>query len=322
MNLLVTGGFGFIGSHFVTEALSSGHNVTVIDKFTYAANEENITKDLLSRIQIHKFDLANLESCKNFFKGQDIFDWVVNFAAESHVDRSINDSIPFVESNVKGVVNLLEFCRKGNIGKMLQMSTDEVYGTIESGEWTEASTINPRSPYSASKASAELFCNSYRITHGVKATILRCANNFGPNQSVDKFIPKVISSLMENVPITVYGNGRNIREWIYVKNTVSLLLAVVENSKIPHNIFNIGGTEMVNLDLVTMIGMAMNLEPKINFVQDRKGHDFRYSVNDSLIKSLIEPKFKNDLYEELKLTIEWYLANGNWIKKSRKLLSK
>lgn len=313
MRILVTGGFGFIGSHFTRHALNAGHEISIIDKMSYAANPLNLEPGIISRVETLNLDIANFRDLEKALEGRENYDWIVNFAAESHVDRSISNAEPFIESNVKGTVNILELCRTGIAKKLLQISTDEVYGSINQGSWNENAPLEPRSPYSASKASAELFCNAYSATHDLDITIVRSANNFGPNQSVEKFIPKTISSLVAGKPVTVYGKGENYREWLYVEENVRILLALIEKDTRSQKVFNIGGLEIMNLDLVHHISKILGLKPIIDFVEDRKGHDFRYSVNDAIVYN--ELKFeKQDIFiESLEKTVNWYLKNPKWI---------
>ena len=322
MRLLVTGGFGFIGSHFARMASQMGHIVTILDKLTYAANPLNIPKDELARINFIQIDIADSAAINNLFKETESFDCIVNFAAESHVDRSIVDTQPFLNSNVIGTINMLELCKKGVAKRLLQVSTDEVYGSIRSGSWQENSPLLPRSPYSASKASAELFCQAYVSTHELVVTTIRSANNFGPCQSVEKFIPKIISSLSSNRPVEVYGDGRNKREWVYVGHVAEILLELVWREDLFGGTYNIGGVEMSNLELVFEIAKRMNMEPEIKFTEDRKGHDFRYSVDDDLIYTKLSGLKKTNFASQLSQTVDWYCSNSEWVKLSQELLNK
>ncbi len=322
MRILVTGGFGFIGSAFVTLALSHGHDVAVIDKMTYAADYENIPAPIRSKIVVSTLDLANKTELDEFLNSQMPFDFIVNFAAESHVDRSIQDGLPFVKSNILGVVNLLEHLKLFPQTKFLQVSTDEVYGTIHQGSWDETYPLNPRSAYSSSKASAELFCNAYRSTHNLQILITRCANNYGPRQSAEKLIPTVIRSILNNQKVPVYGNGLNSREWIYVEDHVLAILKVVESENPLNTIYNIGGFELTNIELVRKILEIMDSdESKISFVEDRKGHDFRYSVDDSLYRSEFGELGKVNFQAKLESTVSWYLNNNEWLKRSHARLT-
>jgi len=316
MHIVVTGGYGFIGSSFVKLAIAGGHEVTILDKMTYAADLSNIDEQIAKRCSFKELDISDNESLIVQLEKMSKIDYIVNFAAESHVDRSINDGTPFVQSNILGVVNLLEFVKRNKFIKFLQVSTDEVYGTIAKGSWTEDAPIDPRSPYSASKASAELFCAAYRNTHELQITVTRCANNFGPKQSAEKLIPTVIRSVLADRPIPVYGDGSNMREWIYVDDHAAAILKIIEKTNPQHAIYNIGGEAHSNLNLIktilNILGKDMN---SIEFVADRPGHDFRYSVNSNLFENEFG-KINNDLISNLRITIDWYLANLEWLKRS------
>jgi dTDP-glucose 4,6-dehydratase len=237
---------------------------------------------------------------------------VVNFAAESHVDRSIALPNEFIESNILGTHNLLFHSMKNNVKKFIQVSTDEVYGSIVNGSWDETKPLEPNSPYSASKASADLIARSYFQTYNFPVIITRCSNNFGPYQNLEKFIPKSITSALNGKPIEIYGNGTNIRDWIHVSDHCRALLLLIDVG-IAGEVYNIGsGNELSNLDLAKIISNLMNLpETDLKFVADRKGHDQRYSVNYSKIEKLgFKPA--RDLHKLLGATIEWYKSNSNW----------
>jgi dTDP-glucose 4,6-dehydratase len=316
MHIVVTGGYGFIGSSFVKLAIAAGHQVSIIDKMTYAADLANIDVEIADRCNFEVLDISEQERLFTHLNKLASIDYIVNFAAESHVDRSINDGRPFVQSNILGVVNLLEFIKKNKKIKFLQVSTDEVYGSIYEGSWKESATIDPRSPYSASKASAELFCSAYRSTHQLQVTITRCANNFGPKQSAEKLIPTVIRSALANIPVPVYGNGSNVREWIYVDDHAAAILRVVEKNNPRHKIYNIGGESHTNIELVKLILNLMGKgEGFIEFVSDRPGHDFRYSVDSSLFEAEFG-ETESKLLLNLKNTVDWYLENLEWLKRS------
>jgi dTDP-glucose 4,6-dehydratase len=320
VKIVVTGGYGFIGSHFVEIAVQNGHHVIVIDKLTYAADFSNLNHLPRNSFQFIKTDIADFKSLELAFEltiGSDV-GVLVNFAAESHVDRSIASSRIFLESNVLGVLNLLELQRHGRFTKLIQVSTDEIYGSIADGSWSENSPSDPRSPYSASKASAEHFCSAYRNTYGLDIMITRCCNNYGPRQSAEKFIPTVIRNILADRPIPIYGSGQNEREWVYVKDHALAILKIAE-SRQKSSVFNIGGTPLRNLDLANLIGHSISgLAPKIEYVEDRKGHDFRYSVNDELIRSELGWTPSVSLDEGLKLTNDWYSMNQEWLENSLK----
>jgi dTDP-glucose 4,6-dehydratase len=323
VRILVTGGFGFIGSSFVRLAFGAGHNITIIDKMTYAADPANIPIEILNVSTVAHFDIADNDQLVTFLQTQQDFDCIVNFAAESHVDRSISNGLPFVQSNIVGVVNFLEYLKSKKETKFLQVSTDEVYGTISEGSWDEDFALNPRSAYSSSKASAEFFCNAYRNTHNLNITITRCANNFGPRQSAEKLIPTVIGSVLRGEPVPIYGKGLNSREWIYVDDHAGAILKISEASSPKQVAYNLGGEEFTNNNLVLEILRILGKdESVIKYVEDRKGHDLRYSVNDSAFISEFGKIESGAFSINLAQTVDWYLENTDWLDKSLKRLSK
>jgi dTDP-glucose 4,6-dehydratase len=323
MRILVTGGYGFIGSAFVQLAFGNGHDLTVLDKMTYAADFENIPPEIASLIDFEKIDIADNVALIRFLKTQLEFDYIVNFAAESHVDRSIADGLPFVQSNIIGVVNLLEFLKKNRRTKFLQVSTDEVYGSIINGSWDEDFPLNPRSAYSSSKASAEFFCNAYKTTHNLEIIITRCANNFGPRQSAEKFIPTIIRSLLNNHKVPIYGSGENRREWIYVADHARSLLKIIEHPKPSFSVYNLGGLEMSNNELALSILRILGKdETCIEYVEDRKGHDLRYSVDDLRFREEFGEIKVSTFEKDLSDTINWYVSNQNWLNNSLERLKK
>ena len=321
MRFIVTGGMGFIGSHFVDILLENNHEILLIDKMTYAANPLNLSPEKQNAANLRIVDIADdrrLNECAHIFGS---VDYIFNFAAESHVDRSIENSHPFLDSNIKGTVNLLELLRKGAAKKMIQVSTDEVYGSINSGSWSEASSLIPNSPYSASKASAEMMCNAYGHTFGLDIVITRCANNFGPRQSLEKFIPKSILSIINGSSVQVYGNGKNRREWLSVIDHCRALYLLASN-KSKHKVYNISGIEFDNLEIVEKISEVFtNNETKIQFVSDRLGHDFRYSVNSERLENELGWKPIHTFEETLSSTVAWYKNNPIWIEESLRRLS-
>jgi dTDP-glucose 4,6-dehydratase len=322
VRIIVTGGFGFIGSSFCELAVKNGHELTILDKMTYAADHENISESTKSKLQFINLDISDGVVLREALESLGTIDWVVNFAAESHVDRSIKDGTPFVKSNVLGVVNLLEFIKQNSAIKMLQVSTDEVFGSIHEGSWDEDFPLNPRSAYSSSKASAELFCNSYRNTHSLDITITRCANNFGPRQSAEKLIPTIIQSALMDALIPVYGDGSNRREWIYVEDHAASILTIIESEKRNSPKYNLGGSEKSNLEIVksvlSIMGKSQNL---ISFVPDRLGHDYRYSVNDQRYKNEYGNYETFDFESRLSSTVKWYLSNQEWLARSKSKVS-
>jgi dTDP-glucose 4,6-dehydratase len=314
VKILVTGGAGFIGSNFIHLFLESAKfkesQLFILDAMTYAGNEKTLKELLIDeRIKFIKGNICDSELVGNLTKEVDV---VVNFAAESHVDRSIASPNEFIESNILGTHNLLFYSMKNNVKKFIQVSTDEVYGSIEHGSWDETKPLEPNSPYSASKASADLVARSYFQTYHFPVIITRCSNNFGPYQNLEKFIPKSITSALNGNPIEIYGNGTNIRDWIHVSDHCRALLLLIDVG-IAGEVYNIGsGNELSNLDLAQKILSLMNLpEANLKFITDRKGHDQRYSVNYSKIEKLGFQPVK-DFNRLLSETIVWYKSNPNW----------
>jgi dTDP-glucose 4,6-dehydratase len=322
MRLLVTGGAGFIGSNFVRRIADSTlhgiSSVTVLDKLTYAGVRENLsTAESLPGYQFIEGDICDPQIVSSLIGEVDA---VVNFAAESHVDRSITNAADFIETNVAGVQVLLDALNatKKKI-RFIQVSTDEVYGSINLGTWAEDSPLLPNSPYSASKAGGELLARSYNKTHGTDVVITRCSNNYGPFHFPEKLIPLFITNLLEGKKVPVYGNGKNVRDWLHVDDHCQGIYKVLMNGK-SGEVYNIGGgQELTNLEITHLILKAMNSsESSIDYVEDRKGHDFRYSVNWSRINQELgyEPKvrFEDGLAE----TIRWYKENEVWWKPLKK----
>jgi dTDP-glucose 4,6-dehydratase len=312
VKVLVTGGAGFIGSNFVHYLLKKHPDteVTVLDKLTYAGRKENL-QDVLSKIRFIKGDIAKKEDVAKAAKD---CDYIVNFAAETHVDRSIVEAGTFVLTDVLGTYNLLETARKLDISKFEQISTDEVYGHIKEGSFREEDKLNPRNPYSASKAGAELLCRSYFETYGLPVVVTRSSNNYGPYQHPEKLIPKTIIYALENKLIPVYGTGENIRDWLYVEDNCEAIDAVLHKGT-EGEAYNIGAQqEMKNIDVVKIILKLSNRPEKlISFVKDRPGHDVRYSLDIEKIRKLgWKPKIKFN--DGIKKTVDWYHRNGSWWK--------
>ena len=316
MRLLVTGGAGFIGSNFIRrvydgtfEGISS---VVVVDKLTYAGVQENLNP--VSADPGHRFiqgDICDSTLIKSLIPEVDA---VVNFAAESHVDRSIVSASDFVETNVAGVQVLLDSIKEsGRKIRLLQVSTDEVYGSIESGSWDENCPLLPNSPYSASKAGGELLARAYHRTHGLDVVITRCSNNYGPHHFPEKLIPLFITNLLEGKKVPVYGNGKNVRDWLHVDDHCSAIHQVLINGT-SGEVYNIGGgRELTNLEITHLILEAMGAnESSIEYVEDRKGHDLRYSVDWTKINKELgyEPQVKFE--DGLRETIDWYRNNRAW----------
>jgi dTDP-glucose 4,6-dehydratase len=311
---LVTGGAGFIGSNFVERLISKGESVRVLDKLTYAGN----LKSIQGFIDKGRLDFFHGDICDPVVvrEAMDSVDVVVNFAAESHVDRSIESSAEFVRTNVLGTENLLAHALMLNTKVFIQISTDEVYGSINNGSWKEGSPLKPNSPYSASKAAADLLAISYYKTHGLDVRITRCCNNYGPRQLPEKLIPSFITKLMKNEKVPLYGDGKNIREWIHVDDHCRAIELVIDEGK-PGEVYNIGsGFELENLELANLLLKVFNLESSfIRKVEDRKGHDFRYSVDSLKIQNL-GYKSKEEFEKGLLETIDWYKNNTNYWKSS------
>ena len=314
MRLLVTGGAGFIGSNFIRH-IRQEHpewEITNLDKLTYAGNLENL-KDIQDQPGYHfvKGDIADRKLVDKLVSQG--FDVIVNFAAESHVDRSILDASPFIETNVKGTQVLLEGAKKHGIQRFIQVSTDEVYGSTDRGRFTEESPLAPSSPYSASKAAADLLCLAYFKTHHLPAIITRCTNNFGPYQFPEKLIPLAITNALEDKPIPVYGDGLNVRDWIFVSDHCRALDVVIQKGQ-PGEIYNIGGgNEKTNLELIRklleLLGKPQSL---IQFVTDRPAHDRRYALDCAKIATELSWKPAYSFERALSATVDWYLKNESW----------
>ncbi|MBW7994963.1 MAG: dTDP-glucose 4,6-dehydratase [Candidatus Glassbacteria bacterium] len=316
MKLLVTGGAGFIGSNFVLHALASRDDVQVVnlDKLTYAGNLENLSAlEGDKRHRFVKMDICDRRAVSALFEAEQP-EAVVNFAAESHVDRSIEGPEVFAQTNVIGTLSLLEAARQAGTGLFLQVSTDEVYGTLgESGSFTEDSPIRPNSPYAASKAGADHMVRAYNSTHGMDTRITRCSNNYGPYQFPEKLIPLMITNVMEGRRLPVYGDGLHVRDWIYVTDHCRALMAALERGK-AGEVYNIGGVhELPNLEVVRAIVRAAGAdESLIEFVTDRPGHDRRYAIDSSKARRELGWRPEVDLDEGIERTIAWYEENRQW----------
>jgi len=308
--ILVTGGAGFIGSNFIRHLLNQTNcGVINLDKLTYAGNLNNI-KDLRLEKR-HKFVRGDIRNRKLVDSLVRKVDAVVNFAAESHVDRSIRTPRVFVETNVLGTQVLLEACRRFGI-RFEQVSTDEVYGSRVEGSFKESDTLNPSSPYSASKAAADLLVNAYYVTYGLDVTVTRSTNNYGPNQHPEKLIPRLITSALRGKPLPIYGCGENVRDWIFVEDNCRAIHTVLEKGR-SGEVYNVaGGNEKKNLDIATEILRRLSLpETMITFIEDRPGHDYRYSLDCERIHRLgCRPRVA--FQEGLQKTIDWYEANKSW----------
>lgn len=314
MRLLVTGGAGFIGSNFVRRIIDGTYSgisqLTVLDKLTYAGTLKNLKMLPKDSFDFVRGDISDSELINYLAKRNDA---IVNFAAESHVDRSITGARDFVETNVLGVQNLLAASLASNVSVFVQISTDEVYGSIAEGSWSEEFPLLPNSPYSASKASADLICRSYHRTFGMDIRVTRCSNNYGPHQFPEKVIPLFITNLIDNEKVPLFGKGLNVRDWLHVDDHCHGIYAVLTAGK-SGNIYNIGGgRELTNRELTNLILAKFGRnESSIEYVADRLGHDFRYSVSyEKITRDLgYEPKVKFE--DGLDQTIEWYRDNESW----------
>ncbi|MFH0817894.1 MAG: dTDP-glucose 4,6-dehydratase [Candidatus Micrarchaeota archaeon] len=312
---LITGGAGFIGSNFIRHMLLAHPELKIVnlDKLTYAGNPENLAGfESNKNYSFFKGDICDSKAVARALKDCDL---VINFAAETHVDRSISSAGDFITSNFYGVYNLLEQSRKSGIKRFVQISTDEVYGSIKNGSSKEGDAVLPNSPYSASKASADLLCRSYFVTYGLPVIITRSSNNFGPYQHPEKLIPKFITNTMQNIPLPLYGDGLNVRDWIYVEDNCSGIETAALKGK-PGEIYNIGGgNERANIDITKLI-LARLKKPDslIKRVPDRLGHDRRYSIDSSKLSS-IGWKPKHSFEQAMEKTVAWYLENRKWWEK-------
>ena len=313
MRYFVTGGAGFIGSNYVEHLFKRVPGVTAVtiyDKFTYAANAKNyqeFTDD--QRLTVIEGDICDLLFLENSMGNHD---YVVHFAAESHVDRSINDASVFVQTNVLGTFNVLEASRKLRIKTVIHVSTDEVYGSLFEGSADENYPLNPNSPYAASKAASDLLARSYFVTHGLDVRTTRCCNNYGKYQFPEKVIPVFVNKLNSGERLPIYGDGRNVREWIHVSDHARGIQTVLEKGK-PGDVYNIGtGSHLSNNDLASEIIRVMSLGDNMkSYVPDRQGHDFRYSVNSQKIE-LLGFQRKIHFKDGLKATVDWYTDNPGW----------
>jgi len=308
MTILVTGGAGFIGSNLLHNLIDLYEDdIVCLDSITYAANENNIPKF----VNLYPYDISNLELCDEVFLRHKP-KYVFHLAAESHVDNSIEDCTPFIQSNIVGTVNLLSSSLKYDVEKFMHISTDEVYGSIEDGSFTEETNYDPRNPYSASKASSDHFVKAFHNTYDLPTVITNCSNNYGPRQYKEKLIPKIITNLFQGKKIPVYGDGQQIRDWLFVQDHCEALIEVWKNGKVGQK-YNIGGEcEVKNIDLVKKIISMMNKdENMIEYVTDRPGHDKRYSTDISKIQQQLNWTPRYNLEEGLQQTIEWYENYNN-----------
>ena len=311
MKILVTGGAGFIGSNYIRMMFNKNPNIEItnLDKLTYAGNAENLWNITNKGYNFIKGDICDPEILEKAMEG---IDAVIHFAAESHVDRSISDSLMFVTTNVVGTNTLLNSALDSDITRFVHVSTDEVYGSIEEGSVTEEDILEPSSPYSSSKAGSDLLALSYHTTYGLPVTVTRCTNNFGPYQYPEKFIPLFITNLMEGKQVPVYGTGLNVRDWIYAEDHCSGIDFVHRHGQ-EGEIYNIGGgNELTNLEITHQIlDLLGKDESMIRYVEDRKGHDLRYSLDCTKLHNMgWKPEY--DFDTALESTVQWYIENRWW----------
>lgn len=323
MRILVTGGCGFIGSNFIRHILKNTELELInLDALTYSGNPDNL-KD----IEINKrysFVHGRIEDRKLVSELLADVDYLVNFAAESHVDRSILDPSPFIVTNIEGTSSLLEACRRSDIKKIVHISTDEVYGELdEKGKFVESLPLLPNSPYSASKASADLIIRAYHETYGLPVATARPSNNYGYYQYPEKFIPLTITNLLEDKPVPVYGEGKNVRDWIFVEDCCAGIAAILDCGK-PGEVYNVGGeSEKRNIDIARIILKLLGKnESYIRFVKDRPGHDYRYALDNTKIRNGLGWVPKVNLETGLARTVEWYKTNIFWWKPLKDKLAK
>jgi len=323
MKILVIGGCGFMGSNFIQYMLkNTDYDIINYDGLTYSINPNNL-KDI-ENSENYRFIYGRIEAGEDIFALIQNVEYLVNFAAESNVDKSIFDPQPFIITNILGTSTLLEACRHSDIKKIVHISTDEVYGELgKTGKFIENSPLLPNSPYSATKASADLIINAYYRTYGLPITIVRPSNNYGYYQYPDKFIPLIITNLLEDKLIPVYGNGKNIRDWIFVEDCCEGIAAVLENGK-KGEVYNIGGgNEKRNIDIVKIIlKLLKKKDYYIKFVRDRPGHDYRYALDNTKIRKELGWTPKTTMETGLIKTVEWYKNNPVWWKPLKERLAR
>lgn len=319
MNIIVTGGAGFIGSNFIFHMLEKypEYKIICVDSLTYAGNLSTLEKVKDNdNFEFYQLDISNREGVYELFEKTSP-DIVVNFAAESHVDRSIEDPEIFVTTNITGTVVLMDACRKYGIERFHQVSTDEVYGDLPLDRpdllFTETTPITTSSPYSSSKAAADLFVEAYHRTYGLPITISRCSNNYGPYHFPEKLIPLMIINALNNEDLPVYGDGMNVRDWLYVTDHCEAIDLIIHEGTVGE-VYNVGGhNEMANIDIVKLICNALDKpESLIKYVTDRKGHDRRYAIDPTKIHAELGWLPKTSFEEGIQKTIQWYLDNEKW----------
>ncbi len=316
MRILVTGGAGFIGSHYVRTLLTGGYpafagaSVTVLDLLTYAGNLANL-EPVEGRYDLVHGDICDAELLARVVSGHDV---VVNFAAESHVDRSIDGPSAFVRTNVLGTQTLLQACLDAAVPKVVQVSTDEVYGSIDEGSWAEDAPLRPRSPYSAAKAGGDLMARAYAVTHGLPVSITRCGNNYGPYQFPEKVVPLFVTNILEGRTVPLYGDGGNVRDWVHVDDHCRGIQIVAEQGE-PGEVYHIAGTaELSNLELTQRLLDELDADwSSVERVTDRKGHDRRYSLDDTKLRGMGYAA-GTGFDEGIAATVQWYVDNEAWWK--------
>ncbi|WP_053737706.1 dTDP-glucose 4,6-dehydratase [Nocardia sp. NRRL S-836] len=324
MKLLVTGAAGFIGSHYVRTLLDGGYagyedaHVTVLDKLTYAGNRANLP-ETHPRLSFVQGDICDLELLLELLPGHDA---VVHFAAESHVDRSLTAAADFVLTNVLGTQTVLEACRRTGVSRVVHVSTDEVYGSIDEGAWTEDWPLRPNSPYAASKASSDLIARAYWRTHGLDVSITRCSNNYGPYQHPEKLIPLFITNLFNGVPVPLYGDGSNVREWLHVSDHCRAIQLVLTSGR-AGEVYNVGGgNERTNLQITQALLDLCSAGPAlVKRVADRLGHDQRYALDDTKIRAELGYEPLVPFEQGLADTVAWYRDHPVWWKPLRDFTS-
>jgi dTDP-glucose 4,6-dehydratase len=315
MRILIPGGAGFIGSHYVRTMLAGSYpgyeqaRVTVLDKLTYAGNRDNLPS-ATPRLEFVRGDICDRGLLRELLPGHEA---VVNFAAESHVDRSLAGAGAFVRTNVGGTEALLNACLETGVERFVHVSTDEVYGSIDEGSWSEESPLLPNSPYAASKAASDLLARAYWRSHGLDVSITRCSNNYGPYQHPEKFIPLFITNLLESVPVPLYGDGLNVREWLHVDDHCRAVQLVLERGG-AGEIYNIGGgSPRTNLAVTERLHELCGAERSlVRHVADRKGHDRRYSLSDRKIRAQLGYAPRVDFNGGLAETVAWYRDHPHW----------
>ncbi|WP_406149020.1 dTDP-glucose 4,6-dehydratase [Streptomyces sp. NBC_01012] len=320
MRVLVTGAAGFIGSHYVRTMLDGGYpgyedaEVTVVDKLTYAGRRDNLPARH-PRLSFVRGDICDLPLLLDVLPGHDA---VVHFAAESHVDRSIEAAADFVRTNVSGTQTLLEACVRRGVQRVVHVSTDETYGSIEEGSWTEDWPLQPNSTYAASKAASDLVARAYWRTHGLDLSITRCSNNYGPHQHIEKLIPLFVTRLLRGIPVPLYGDGGNVREWLHVSDHCRGIQLVLTKGR-AGEIYNVGsGNESTNRQITDLLlDLCDAPSSLVQYVEDRKGHDMRYALDDSKIREQLGYEAEVAFEAGLAGTVAWYRDNTDWWQPAR-----